>query len=287
MADDWLVSWHHTILGVPDLWRENNFGDGVTIALLDTGLASPWGLDRIDFEYLDAHGTKVQTTDREGHGTYCGSAIASYRAGCLGIAPHAKIVSMRVVDTGTSVTDVQAAFEYVLQRPDIDILSCSFVLASAPSALRDLVHALTLAGKVVISAAGDKNTPSPFPEDVPGAITVAAVNEARRPLDGARTGNWIDVAAPGADIPVLATNGTVAYFGQSSAAAAVTSGVVALALAAHRGPERRAVGQKMEHLLKVSATALPGDAPAAVGAGLINPAALLAASKNVAAAPVG
>jgi subtilisin family serine protease len=280
LADQWAVAWHHKVLGVLEIWARGNFGDGVTVALLDSGLAVPHGLDRRDFEYLSAKGVPIAHGDVLGHGTFCASAIASYSPAAVGIAPHARLVSMRVLDTGSSIADVPDALRYLLGRSDVDIVSCSFVMEEAPPAVHEAVKDLTNAGKVVVAAAGDRDSASAFPELVANAITVAAVNQALKPLDGARMGKWIDVAAPGAAIPVLRPNGSVSLFGQSSAAAAVASGCIALVLAGRPAPERRRIGQALEGLLKATAKALPGDDPDAVGRGLVDPLALIAAADS-------
>src|SRR5438128_12674754 len=80
MPGQWKVSWHHQRLGIPAIWENGITGKGVTVALLDTGLGTPTGLDRTDFEYLDARGARIQPGDPQGHGTCCGSIITSYVA---------------------------------------------------------------------------------------------------------------------------------------------------------------------------------------------------------------
>lgn len=274
----WKVSWHHRQLQIPALWRDGLLGAGVTVALLDTGLASPRGLDRRDFEYRDARGRVILSSDFRGHGTSCGSLIASYRGGALGIAPHCKLVSLRVLETGTSLQDIESALEYIVeQRADVDIVSCSFVMSELTPRVESAVRALTNRGQLVVAAAGNDPTPSSFPELTPHAITVAAVDEQLHPLSGARLGPWIDVAAPGRDLPVVVP-GTDAFglFSQSSAAAAVVSGVAALALSAvAAGEPRRKLAAGLEGLLKSTATALAGHDPAAVGQGLVNPCELV------------
>src|SRR5260221_1054512 len=224
----WRVSWHHLMLGVPELWSKGITGKGVTIALLDTGLAAPKGLDRADFEYLDSRGRPILSSDPDGHGTSAGSAIASYLGGALGIAPEAKLVSMQVLGSATAAADVEAALTYVLGRPDIDVVSCSFVMTKATDAVRDAVRRLTAMGKVVIAAAGNEESAKEVPEQTENALTVSAIDGAMHPLQGARTGSWIDVSAPGFEIPVVLPGvARTGLFSLSSPAAAVTSGVAA------------------------------------------------------------
>ncbi|HEU4582578.1 MAG TPA: S8 family serine peptidase [Polyangiaceae bacterium] len=278
MTTHWNVSWQHRELEIPELWTAGCFGKGATVALLDSGLAAPRGLDRRDFEYLDARGQPILPSDSSGHGTCCGSLIASYRGGALGIAPHAKLVSLRVLDTGTSLADVESALDYLVQqRPDVDVVSCSFVMSRLTPGVQASVRALTNRGQLVVAAAGNDQTPSPFPEGTLNALTVAAVDRQRSPLSGARLGSWIDLAAPGKDLPVIVP-GTDAFalFSQSSAAAAVVSGVAALVLSAvPPGGQRRKFAAGLEGHFRSTAQALSGQDPKAIGQGLVNPRALL------------
>lgn len=285
MPGPWKTSWHHEKMGIPALWSENITGRSVTIALLDTGLSRPRGLDRPDFEYLDADGTPGPAYDSSGHGTSCGSILASTRGGVLGIAPDAKLVSFRVLGTGTSGNDVETSLRFILQsRPDVDVVSCSFVVDRATPALRDVVRALVNAGRVLVAAAGDRQVASEFPEQTQNVITVAALDQGDRPLPGARAAAWLDVSAPGMDIPVAAppsVGGTI-LFSQSSAAAPVAAGAAALALSTRpSGPQRRKLAMGLEGLFRSTAVVLAGADPDAVGAGRIDPQALIRAAAAI------
>ena len=284
MADDWKLSWHHRTLAIADLWRRNVTGLGVTIALLDTGLARPRGLDRQSFQYFDASGVPTQPYDPNGHGTCCASVIAGYRGGALGVAPDARIASFRVL-TGDAVNDIERAFAHILQsRPDIDILSCSFIVGNAPPSLKDAVRALINDGRIVIAAAGDRSDlDTSFPEQTPGAITIAAVDQNARPLPGAKAGPWIDLAAPGKDIPAVAPGvDRIVMFSESSASAAVTIGIAALALSTRPpGQARKRLALSLEGLLKATASRPSGSDPNAIGSGIADPDKLIKAAAGI------
>jgi subtilisin len=274
-ASNWKLSWHHQALKIADLWRQNVTGAGVTVALLDTGLSRPLGLDRTSFQYFDATGNAIPPSDSTGHGTCCASVIASYRGGALGVAPDVKVSSFRVVDTGNDAEEVETAFRHILNdRPDIDVLSCSFVIDQARPSLKDAVAALVADGRVVVAAAGDRNdAATDFPEQTLGAITVAAVNQQLQPLAGAKVGSWLDLSAPGKDIPAVAPGADrVVLFSESSAAAAVAAGVAALVLSTRApGAARKQLASALEQLFKDTAVSPPGADPNAIGAGVTNP----------------
>jgi subtilisin family serine protease len=283
----WALSWHHVALGIPEIWNQNITGNDVTVAILDSGLTTAPGLTRSDFEYRDASGAPVAKEDTDGHGTCCASVIANYQGGTLGIAPFAKIVSLRVLGVADSVAAVEAAFGYILrERADVDVVSCSFVMARVTAAILDNVRALADSGRVIVGAAGDSSEyASPFPERTERTLVVSAIDENRQPLSGARAGRWIDCAAPGARIPVaVPATSEARLFGESSAAAAVTAGVAALVLSAIADrAQRRRFGRRFPLAVKRTATPLPYDGPVAVGDGLLNPQSLLAE----AVAPIG
>lgn len=274
MTSTWALSKHHQDLKIAEQWTAGRTGWGVTVALLDTGLAAPWGLGRADFEYRDARGAESQPWDSTGHGTACGSLIASHAGGALGIAPDAKLVSLRVLETGSSLADVESALTYIVSgRPDIDVVSCSFVLPELSPRLEELLRLLNNQGRLVIGAAGnDATVARPFPERSPHVLTVAAADDAGRPLAGTTTDAWLDVVAPGLGLPVLGTvSGQRATFGASSAAAALVSGVAALALSTKADrAARRAIAGQLEALVKSTARPLPGGGWRP-GLGMIDP----------------
>jgi subtilisin family serine protease len=276
---NWRLSWHHVKLGIDSLWQQGITGRGVTVAVLDTGMARPPGLDNETFEVLDATGRAIAAYDPDGHGTYCASVIASYLGGALGIAPEAKIVSFRVLQTGNDAADVETALTYILQnRADVDVVSCSFNVGRATDTLRAAVKGLVNTGKVVVAAAGDSAAqPAEFPEQTLDTITVAAVDQQSLPLVGAQLGPWIDLSAPGRDLPAVAPGvNQVVLFSESSAATAVVSGVAALALSTQMDAASRAsVGRGLEGLLRMTASAVAGVNPNAIGAGVVNPRALI------------
>ena len=230
-------------------------------------------------------GRSRSLTNPVGHGTCCASLIASRLGGALGIAPEAKLVSFRVLETGTAALDVEAALDHILQnRPDIDVVSCSFTVSVASDRLQLAIRSLVNAGKVVIAAAGDVDgQQEDFPELTPNAITIAAVDQNGRPLAGASVGPWIDLSAPGNDLPAVAPGiNRIVHFAQSSAAAAVASGVAALALSTRAaGVDRQRLAHGLEGLLRATASRVPDVAPETVGAGIVNPAALIEAAKGI------
>ncbi|HEU0132611.1 MAG TPA: S8 family serine peptidase [Mycobacteriales bacterium] len=243
-------------------------GAGVTVALVDTGVADVADLPRV--EHADVTGTGGG--DAYGHGTFMAGLIAGNGASSggryTGIAPGARLLDVKVADgTGaTTLSTVLRGLEVVAARPDVKVLNLSLSSGSPlPWQLDPLTRALDALWRrgvtVVVPSGNDgpdaRTIASPGVD--PTLLTVAAVDEngtadrsddtvpgwssrGPAPQDVAKP----DLAAPGAHVVSLRAPGSAvdaanpdarvenAYFRGSgtSMATAVTSGAVAALLSA-------------------------------------------------------
>ena len=199
-------------------------GAGVTVALIDSGIALHPDLSTQVVAAVDLVGSVIPQTlngapvpnspptapvgpdtnplnsvDPMGHGTHVAGIIAgsgSHSTGgrLAGIAPQAKLVSVRVLDgTGVGQTsDVLAGLQWILANKDqfgIRVLNMSLghpigeSLATDP--LVQAVDALSDAGVVVVCAAGNGGRSGlvtiTSPCNSRKVITVGAVNDMRTP----------------------------------------------------------------------------------------------------------
>lgn len=166
-------------------------GDGITVAILDTGIA-----ENADFagrikHFEDFVGGKKPPYDDNGHGTHvsgicCGSGALSnglYK----GIAPNANIVMLKTLNSegkGNSA-DVLAGIQWVLdnqKKYSIRIVNMSIGTAGtkADDPLVKAVEALWDSGIVIVTAAGNGG-PSPMTISSPGisrkVITVGSSDD--------------------------------------------------------------------------------------------------------------
>jgi len=186
-----------------------------------------------------------------------------YAARNLVRSPGFAAVAVLIVGLGVgapTLVSVKQAIALAVERK-CHVISCSFVLPAIDDALRDLVRDAHAVGRVVVAAAGNKpEDRAAFPEDVPHAIVVSALDSDDVPLRTRRT-RWTDVYAFGGDLDVVDGDGLKRTWpGQTSRAAAIVSGIVALALATVPAQERSALGMAIEGLLKSTATRVRGDA---------------------------
>jgi serine protease AprX len=170
--------------GAQAWWNAGYTGQGVDVALIDTGVSSVAGLDAPgkvvhgpDLS-LESQAPNLTRLDTYGHGTFMAGLIAGRDAGLTapyaaapasayrGMAPDARIVSLKVgsADGGVDVSQVIAAIDWVVQHRsdnglDIRVINLSYGTNSTQSADVDpLSYAVEQAwanGIVVVAAAGN------------------------------------------------------------------------------------------------------------------------------------
>jgi serine protease len=193
-------------------------GQGVTIAVLDTGVAyrnwmqfhaSP---DLRDTRFVDPYDFIAHNRyplDRNGHGTFVASAIAestNNRVALAGLAYGATIMPLRVLDpggTGDESTIAKAIRYAVSHHANIINLSLEFLPNQVSSArqIPQIVSAIADArhhGVMVIGAAGnDEARQISFPARVTGVVAVGATTKDGCLANYSNTGTGLALVAPG------------------------------------------------------------------------------------------
>ncbi|WNC69692.1 S8 family peptidase [Thalassotalea nanhaiensis] len=179
----------------------NNFGGGVTIGFLDTGLDQLSGLGNDLYGRDKAWGTydainnSVSNYDDEasGHGTHVASIAANsdydVYGKIYGVAPNAAIVGIKAFDANGQATyaDVIRGIDWALQVKDqinLKVLNMSFSGPVRSNYWDDPLNLAVMkawqAGIVVVASAGNTG-PDPMtigvPGNVPYIITVGAMTD--------------------------------------------------------------------------------------------------------------
>jgi serine protease AprX len=209
-------------------------GRGVTVVLMDTGIAEHPDLAGSVVARVDFVNDRSTLLDPSGHGTFVAGLIAAHGPTFKGVAPDAKLISLRVLDQNGNGTmhAVLAAFDWLLRNRTtmrIKVLNLSFGAPQRSSYHRELlagvVESAWFAGVTVVAAAGNDG-PAAGTVAMPGAdpfvITVGsfadqgtlATNDDRESLFSGRgpTRDGFakpDVLAPGEHIVSLRVPGTV------------------------------------------------------------------------------
>jgi serine protease AprX len=113
--------------GVQAWWKAGDTGQGVGVAMIDTGVSPVAGLNapgKLTYGpdlSLDSQSPSLQNLDSNGHGTFMAGLIAGndgQPGGYHGVAPDANLVSLKVgvTDGGADVSQVIAAIDWVVQH---------------------------------------------------------------------------------------------------------------------------------------------------------------------------
>lgn len=169
----------------PYAWTRTT-GQGVTVAVLDTGIADHPDLGRKKVKARVSFVNDGSTAqDPAGHGTFIAGLIAA-NGTMKGIAPDADLVSVRVLDSNGNgtVANVVKAFDWLLKntkRYHIDVVNLSWGAPQATTYHKDmlsaLVESLWLTGITVVAAAGNDgpmNGTVTAPGSDPFVITVGS-----------------------------------------------------------------------------------------------------------------
>jgi serine protease len=207
----------------PQAWAnlladERAGGKGVTVAVLDTGVAyRDWGRFRISPDFrggrfvapYDFIAHNRYPLDRNGHGTFVAGAVAERTnngVGLTGVAYGASIMPVRVLNErgeGAESTIAQGIRYAVDHGARVINLSLEFVLSRVHSASQIplIVRAVDYARRhrvVVVAAAGnDEAHKVAFPARVPGVISVGATTKDGCQASYSNAGPSLDLVAPG------------------------------------------------------------------------------------------
>ncbi|NUP18997.1 MAG: type VII secretion-associated serine protease mycosin [Streptomyces sp.] len=236
--------WHLTAMKAEEMWTITK-GDGVTVAVIDTGVddtnADLRGrvLRGKDFA---PNGRGDQHTDYGGHGTGMAGLIAGTGEsgagnGALGLAPRVKILPIRVGGNSTVFADaIRYAVDAGVQVVNISMARDGSV--TTPAVRKQQSEAVKYAlnkGVLIFAGVGNSgNSTLEYPAAIPGVVGVGAVGQDLRKADFSQYGPQVDVSAPGIDM-VHACNGKTGLCKTSgtSDATAIASASAALVWSHH------------------------------------------------------
>ena len=252
-------------------WQSGLTGKGVTVAVIDSGLAGDKQFGDRSLGTYDFASSTDSLADENGHGTYVSGIIAARDDKFMGIAPDARLLSLKVSgrDGAALASDVITALQWTVDHQDefdIRVVNISLNSSITDSYRQDPLSAAVeqawFHGIVVVASAGNYGSAAyavdHAPANDPYVITAGAFDDRGTAADSDDTSlSWSgygatvdgyakpDVLAPGAGIistlakkSALAAHGDVVQ-GQyirlsgTSASAAIVSGAVALMLQRH------------------------------------------------------
>lgn len=187
-------------------WRKSS-GRRAVVAVIDTGVqADHPDLKGQVLKGRDFVGGHRRVTDRNGHGTHVAGIIAARannRRGIAGLAPSARILPVRVLDSAGNGNTVNAARGIVWAvNKGADVINLSFAGRQNDPQMQAAVDYAVRHDVVVVAAAGNEGCagPTTYPAALPGVIGVAASDRLDRIAPFSTCGPAVDVTAPGVSI---------------------------------------------------------------------------------------
>ncbi|MFC8515111.1 type VII secretion-associated serine protease mycosin [Streptomyces sp. NPDC057257] len=248
------------VFSVNDIWAESQ-GEGVTVAVVDSGVdASHPDLTGQVLEGKDFTGGGNAQKDIQGHGTGMASLIAGHghgagnEAGVKGLAPKAKILPLRTLQTTADRNADEtwgAAVRYAVDH-GAGVINLSFANDGGHT-LSDGRQAIAYAQAhdvVVVAGAGNEGSIAVSePAALPGVVAVGAVDKNANRWEGSNMGKRLTLMAPGVDI-VAANPKRSPQYGLSDGTSDSTAYVsAAAALVRAKYPDLTA-GQVINRLIK-------------------------------------
>ena len=281
--------WHIKYL---DLSRAHAItkGDGVTVAVLDTGTSPHTDIANNLKKGTDTvpGGNGIGQTDNDGHGTAMAGLIAGHghnsSDGAIGVAPNAHLLPVRTVDGKDSGDALITAIQWAA-RARAQIINIS-VTSVRSRQLSTAVTEASAAGSLIVAGAGNTSTDGRlgYPAALPEVLAVGAVDRKGAHASFSVTGSEIDICAPGVDTVSIDLNNKYAKGWGTSDATAIVSGAAALVRA--KFPDLSA--QEVIHRLTATATDIgPAGKDDQCGYGVLNIVKALTADVPPLTAPGG
>jgi serine protease len=214
-------------VGAPEAWANVAAagapgGRGVTVAVLDTGVAyanrgpfrrSPDFTARQFVRGFDFVAGNAFPNDRNGHGTFVAATIAEATnngRGLTGLAFGARIMPVRVLDSqgeGEASTIAAGVLYAVHHGAEVINLSLEFSPGVTASDIPELIEALRYAhrhGVLVVAAAGNEGHAAiAFPAHAPTVVSVGATTEHGCLAGYSNDGSGLTIVAPGGGADAL------------------------------------------------------------------------------------
>lgn len=277
LPDDplWPQQWGLLLCGMDQAWNLEPGHAGSVVAVLDSGvdLDHPDLLGKLAWT-VDSYAGDDTPTDLDGHGSHCAGIVSASTGNGIGMAGAAGACRVAVYRCGNAsfpTSTLLVAIDDAVTR-GAQVLSLSWGSPWPNAALHGALQAATAAGCLVVAAAGNLGTDTPF---YPAAWDEVLGVASSDPFDGRSAfsghGAWVDLAAPGQTILSTWKTGGYAVMSGTSMACPLVAGTAALLYARLGGGRSTQHADLVARALRESARPVGGwvafgrlDPPAAV-----------------------
>ena len=226
------------MINAPLMWNKGYTGEGVKIAILDSGYTSHPDLDKNiiggkNFTSEDGGNPDI-FNDYNGHGTHVAGIIASDNK-IMGVAPNAKLLILKVLDkTGNgNCQGMYDAINYAIEQK-VDIINMSLGIAINVNEIHTMLKKAVDNNICVVCACGNEGDGKAFtdeysyPAGYNEAISVGAIDNARVNAVFTNSNKEVDLVAHG--VNVISTHLNNGYCSMSGTSQATPHVAGALAL---------------------------------------------------------
>ncbi|MGE8203202.1 S8 family peptidase [Heyndrickxia sp. NPDC080065] len=230
------------LIHAPEVWEEANYGEGIIIAVIDTGIDKT----HPDLKDQIIDGKDFTNTgdfqDDHGHGTHVSGTIlaAANNAGAIGVAPRARVLALKALrgDGQGDVKWINEAIEYAInwRGPNDEKVSVISMSLGGPEDKEEhqVIQKAVQNNILVVCAAGnngdgrDDTDEISYPAGYSEVVAVGAVDLQKNLADFSNTNDEIDLVAPGVGIISTYLGGKYAKLSGTSMATPHVSGAAAL-----------------------------------------------------------
>ncbi len=200
---DYSKQWNLRQIKAPSAWKRGVTGQGVTVAVIDTGISR--GRDLSETEFVPGYdfvNDRESAIDDNGHGTHVAGTIAqstNNRYGVAGIAYGAKLMPLKVLSRtgGGTVADIAEAIRFAADN-GANVINMSLGGGGDSKLMREAIDYAHKKGVVIVAAAGNESSSSAsYPALYPNVIAVSAIGPDKNKTAYSNYGTGVDIAAPG------------------------------------------------------------------------------------------
>lgn len=199
--------WNLPQIATESGWSVSKGSKDIVVAVIDTGVQA----DHPDLQGRLVEGVNIvdpssPPDDDVGHGTHVAgiiSAAVNNGEGVAGMTWYTKIMPVKALDS-TGAGSTYSVAEGVLWAVDhgANVINMSLGNYAQAEFLHDALKYAYDHGVVLVAASGNDNTDRPgFPAAYPEVLAVAATNPDKTRAEYSNYGDYIDIAAPGTNIP--------------------------------------------------------------------------------------
>ena len=224
------------MINAPLMWNKGYTGDGVKVAILDSGCIQHPDLinNIIGGKNFTTEGSETDYNDLNGHGTHVAGIIAG-NGKVMGVAPNAKLLILKVLDkTGNgNCQGLYDAINYAIEQK-VDIINMSLGISINVNEVHTMLKKAVDNNISVVCACGNEGDGKAltdeysYPAGYNEAISVGAIDNARVNAVFTNSNKEVDLVAHG--VNVISTHLNYGYCSMSGTSQATPHVTGALAL---------------------------------------------------------